>query len=97
MRPGQIERRTRDYVRYGTTYLFGALNIASGAIIGRCYPKHRSGEFRKFLDQIEANFPRDLSAHLVMDNYATQKTKPVRDWLAKRPRWHAHSTPADTS
>jgi hypothetical protein len=28
-----------------------------------------------------------------MDNYATHKTKPIRDWLAKRPRWHVHFTP----
>ncbi len=97
MRPGQIERRTHDYVRHGTTSLFAALDIASGAVIGRCYPKHRSSEFRKFLDQIEANVPRDLDVHLVMDNYATHKTKPVRDWLAKRPRWHVHFTPTSAS
>jgi hypothetical protein len=54
-----------------------------GAVIGRCYPKHRSSEFRKFLDQIEASVPGDLDVHLVMDNYATHKTKPIRDWLAK--------------
>ncbi len=28
-----------------------------------------------------------------MDNYATHKTKLIRDWLAKRPRWHVHFTP----
>ena len=27
MRPGQIERRTHDYERHGTTYLFAALEI----------------------------------------------------------------------
>ena len=66
-------------------------------MIGRCYPKHRSSEFRKFLDQIEASVPPDLDVHLVMDNYATHKTKPVRDWLAKRPRWHVHFTPTGAS
>jgi transposase len=97
MRPGQAERRTHDYTRHGTTSLFAALNIASGAVIGRCYPKHRSSEFRKFLDQIEANVPDDLDVHLVMDNYATHKTKPIRDWLAKRPHWHVHFTPTSAS
>src|SRR5437667_10632648 len=28
MRPGQIERRTHDYVRHGTSTLFAALHIA---------------------------------------------------------------------
>ena len=86
MRPGQAERRTHDHTRHGTTSLFAALDIATGAVIGRCYPKHRSSEFRRFLDKVEGAVPADLAVHLVMDNYATHKTKPVRDWLAKRPR-----------
>ena len=32
-----------------------------------------------------------------MDNYATHKTKPVREWLAKRPHWHVHFTPTSAS
>ncbi len=71
LRSGQVERRTHDYTRHGTTSLFAALDIASGSVIGRCYPKHRSTEFRKFLDQIETNVPADLDVHLVMDDYAT--------------------------
>ena len=97
MRPGQVERRTHDYTRHGTTSLFAALDIATGAGIGRCYPKHRSSEFRKFLDQIEASVPADLDVHLVMDNYATHKTQPIRNWLAKRPRWYVHFTPTSAS
>lgn len=93
MRPGQAERRTHDYKRHGTTSLFATLDIATGAVIGRCYPKHRSSEFRTFLDQIEANVPTDLDIHLVMDKYATHKAKPIRDWLVKRPRRHVHLTP----
>jgi len=96
-RPGQVERRTHDDTRHGTTSLFAPPNIASGTIIGRCYPKHRSSECRKFLDQIEAGVPADLVVHLVMDNDATHKTKPIRDWLAKRPRWHVHFTPTGAS
>jgi transposase len=97
MRPGQAERRTHDYTRHGTTSLFAALDIATGSVIGHCYPKHRSAEFRKFLDRIEANVPADLEVHLVMDNYATHKTKLIRDWLAKRPRWQVHFTPTGAS
>ena len=35
MRPGQIERRTHDYVRHGTTSLFAALNTKTGAVLDR--------------------------------------------------------------
>ena len=30
MRPGQVERRTHDYRRHGTTSLFAALNVKTG-------------------------------------------------------------------
>jgi hypothetical protein len=58
---------------------------------------HRATEFRKFLDEIEAAVPDDLDVHLVMDNYATHKTPLIRNWLAKRPRWHVHLTPTSSS
>ena len=32
-----------------------------------------------------------------MDNYATHKTPLIRNWLAKRPRWHVHLTPTSAS
>ena len=97
MRPGPIAKRTHDYTRHGTTSLFAALDVATGRVIGKCYPRHRAAEFRKFLDEIEANVPADLDVHLVMDNYATHKTQIIRDWLARRPRWHVHFTPTSAS
>src|SRR5207247_7643247 len=50
MLPGQAERRTHDYKRHGTTCLFAALDIATGSVIGKCWPRHRAIEFRKFLN-----------------------------------------------
>jgi transposase len=97
MRPGQPARRSHDYKRHGTTSLFAALDIASGRVIGKCYPRHRSIEFRKFLDEIEAAVPADLDVHLVIDNYATHKAPLIRNWFARRPRWHVHLTPTSSS
>jgi transposase len=105
MRPGQIERRTHDYDRHGTTTLFAGFiaavtaetNIKSGSVIGTCMPRHRAQEFRKFLDEIERNVPVDLDVHVVMDNASSHKTKLIRNWFAKRPRWHRHFTPTSSS
>ena len=97
MRPGQVERRTHDYVRHGTTSLFAALNVKTGQVIGRCLRRHRAIEFRKFLDTIDATVPRELDVHLIVDNYATHKTQLIRRWLAKRPRYHVHFTPTSAS
>jgi transposase len=97
LRPGQAARRSHDYKRHGVTSLFAALDIATGKVIGKCFPRHRAAEFRKFLDEIEAAVPKDLDVHLVMDNYATHKTPLIRAWFAKRPRWHVHLTPTSSS
>ena len=97
MGPGQIERRTRDYARHGTTSLFAALNTKTGKIIGQNQQRHRSEEFRKFLDTIEKNVSEELDIHLIMDNYGTHKTKLIQGWLAKRPRSHVHFTPTSAS
>lgn len=93
MRPGQEERRTHDYKRHGTTTLFAALDRATGSIIGQFHQRHRSVEFRKFLDLIESSVPADVDVHLVMDNYGTHKSPLIRSWLLKRPRFHVHFTP----
>jgi transposase len=97
MRPGQAERRTHDYARHGTTTLFAALDVLTGKVIGECFPRHRAIEFRKFLDQIDSAVPVDLDVHLILDNYATHKTPIIKNWLAKRPRYHLHFTPTHGS
>lgn len=97
MRPGQVERRTHDYKRNGTTSLFAALDVKAGTVIGKCMARHRTQDFRKFLDQIERNVPAELDVHIVMDNYGTHKTQLIRNWFAKRPRWHVHFTPTSAS
>jgi transposase len=97
MRPGQAERRSHDYRRHGTTSLFAALDVKTGIVIGECHRRHRSVEFRKFLDTIEANVPPSLEVHLILDNYGTHKTATIRNWFAKRPRFHPHFTPTSAS
>ena len=97
MRPGQPERRSHDYKRYGTTTLFAALDTETGRVIGECHRRHRSVEFRKFLDTIDDTVAAQLDVHLIMDNYGTHKTALIKRWLAKRPRFHIHFTPTSAS
>ena len=97
MRPGLPERRTHDYRRHGTTSLFAALDVATGEVLGRCFPRHRAVEFRRFLDDIAKAVPDDLDIHLVLDNYGTHRTAMIHDWLAGQPRFHLHFTPTSAS
>jgi len=97
MRPGQIERRTHDYERHGTTSLFAALEMASGQVIGECHRRHRAREFRQFLDTVDAATPAELDVHLILDNYGTHKTPLIQRWLVRHPRYHLHFTPTGSS
>ena len=97
MLPGMPERRTHDYKRNGSTSLFAALDVATGAVIGKCYRRHRAREFLDFLKVIDRNVPDGLDIHIVMDNYATHKTAAVKAWLARRAHWHVHFTPTSAS
>src|ERR671917_258201 len=98
LRPGQAERRTHDdRVRHGATGLFAALDVKAGAVVGRCFPRHRAGESRRFLDEIDARVAPELDIHLVLGNAGTHKTEPIRDRPARRPRHHVHLTPTSAS
>ena len=93
MQPGQLERGTHDYKRNGTTSWFAALELKTSRVIGQLRRRHRSVEFRRFLDVIAGQVPAGLEVHLILDNYGTHKTAIIRTWLAKRPRFHVHFTP----
>jgi transposase len=69
----------------------------SGCLIGECHRRHRSVEFRQFLDTIDTAVPKRFDVHLVLDNYGTHKTPLIHRWLLKRPRFHLHFTPTRTS
>jgi len=97
MMPGVAGRQTHDYIRYGTTSLFAALDIATGTVIGQHQRRHRHQEFLRFLKTIDKNTPAGLDLHLICDNYATHKTPAIKTWLAAHPRFHLHFTPTSGS
>jgi transposase len=97
MIPGRAGTMTHDYKRNGTTTLFAALNILTGTILGKCLPRHRNGEFLKFLRLIDRTVPKGKQIHLILDNYSTHKHANVRAWLEKHPRFHLHFIPTSSS
>jgi len=97
MMPGVPGRTTHNYIRYGTTSLFAALDIATGKVIGQHQRRHRHQEFLRFLKTIDRNTPAELDLHLICDNYATHNTPEIRKWLASHPRFHLHFTPTSGS
>ena len=97
IKKGRCGTMTHDYKRNGTTTLFAALDVLSGAVIGECLPRPRHSEFLKFLRTIDRQVPKGLQVHLILDNYSTHKHPNVKKWLAKHPRFHLHFTPTSSS
>jgi transposase len=97
MKKGRAGTMTHDYKRHGTTTLFAALNMLDGTVIGECMPRHRHGEFLRFLKRIDRETPALLDLHLIVDNYATHKTPKVKRWLKAHPRFNLHFTPTSAS
>jgi transposase len=95
--PGVPERHTHDYVRAGTTNLYAALDVASGHVIADMSPRHRTEEFRRFLNLIDASVPARLDVHVVLDNSSTHKTPSIQRWVVRHPRFTLHFTPTYSS
>ena len=94
---GRCGTMTHDYKRHGTTPLYAALSLLDGKVIGQCLPRHRSQEFLRFLRTLEQQTPAELDLHLIVDNYGTHKSPPVKRWLTRHPRFHLHFTPTSSS
>ncbi len=97
MKRGRAGTMTHDYKRNGTTTLFAALDVLTGRVIGECLPRHRHGEFLRFLRRIDREVPKGLQIHLILDNYGTHGHPNVNAWLEKNPRFHLHFTPTSSS
>jgi len=97
LRPGIPARQSHDYKRHGTTTLFAALSLLDGKVIGECLPRHRSREFIRFLEKIDSETPAGLDLHLIVDNYSTHKSPPVKRWLKRHARLHLHFIPTSSS
>jgi transposase len=97
LQPGQVERRTHDYKRNGTTSLYAALNTKTGKVMGQTFSRQRAREFRRFLEQIDANVPAHLDIHIILDNASAHKSADIQRWLTRHSRFHFHFTPTYAS
>lgn len=86
---------SHHYTRHGTTTLFAALDVATGAIQAGHYRRRRRVEFLDFMNMIVASHPgREI--HVVLDNLNTHKPKRDR-WLTRHKNVHFHFTPTHAS
>jgi transposase len=94
---GAVVRAMKStYKRHGTLNLFAALEIASGHVHAQTTDQKKREDFRRFLDAIIGELPKDQEIHVILDNYCTHKRND--DWLARyEGRVYFHFTPTSAS
>jgi transposase len=93
---GKIVRGFKStYKRHGTLNLFGALNVATGAIQTSSTERKRRIEFLQFMDELVGELPADKQVHAILDNYCIHKR--CDTWLALHPNVTFHFTPTSAS
>jgi transposase len=97
LKKGRAGTFTHDYKRHGTTTLFAALKVRTGAVQHECRPKHTQQDFLAFMTRVERGVAAWVSVHVILDNYATHKTPDVAKWLRRHPRVHFPFTPTSAS
>lgn len=93
LQAGRILLREFEYIKHGTLDLLAVLNVTSGWVFGRCYPRHRAVELVDFIDRLHWTLPvEDYGVlHLVTDNSKTRTAPEMQAWLATHPNrivWH---------
>ncbi len=89
---------SHDHQRHGTAALFAALDTLDGAVVpARQDRQHRQEAWLQFLRRVDRRTPRHLQLHLIVDHEAAHPHPQVQAWLARRPRWVVHVTPARAS
>jgi hypothetical protein len=90
---GKTEKRTHDYKRHGTTKIFAALNVLTGAVKGRCFDRRRTAEFLEIHDRRAQGTSEVQEIHVVLDNLSTHNNPAAGEWLARHPDVKFHFTP----
>lgn len=86
--------QSHDYKRHGTTTLFAALDVATGAVTAAHAKRRRRVDFLAFMDRLVKAYPR-RQLHVVLDNLNTHKNNEA--WLKRHPNVHFHYTPTRAS
>lgn len=85
--PGRHPTLARDYEyrRLGTCSILAALDLHTGHVTARVERRHRSREFIKLLQDLDAFYPPDCTIRLILDNHSAHISKETQAFLATRP------------
>ncbi len=94
MEKGRAGTMTHDDKRNGTTTLFAALDVMSGAVIGQCLPRHRHIEALRFLGHDRARGPQGAAdppdPRQLLNAQAPERQEMAGQAPTLSPALHAH-------
>lgn len=77
--------RDHEYKRHGTVSILAALDLHTGHVIANVEERHRSCEFIKLLERLDAYYPKESTIRVVLDNHSAHISKETMAWLAQHP------------
>jgi len=95
--PGIPVRQEFEYRRHGTAVLFAGLNVHQGDVAGWVTDSTRSENFVAFLADLDAQTPKGMQLHCIVDNLSAHFTPKVETFLEERPHIFLHNTPTHAS
>lgn len=66
--PGKPGRWEFEYIRHGTRCLFGAFDVRTGRVFGRCRKKRTAANLVSFMDAVARQFVPEGEVYVIWDN-----------------------------
>lgn len=98
--PGHPQRVEHEYERQGALNLLACLDVQSGQVWGRCYPRKRRAEVEQFVQELFAREPYGSAQclHFILDNGSSQHPNTFPAWINEHyPRVRLHDLPTHAS
>ncbi len=77
--------RDYEYKRHGTLSLLAGIDLLNGQVHGIVADRHRSREFIQYLKMLDANYSKDITIRIILDNHSAHISKETREYLATVP------------
>jgi transposase len=82
--------RDHEYKRLGTASILAALDLQDGHVTARVERRHRSAEFVRLLQDLDAHYPAEVTIRVILDNHSAHISKETMAYLATRPNRFAY-------
>lgn len=99
-RAGHPQLVEHEYERQGALNLLACLDVYSGQVWGRCYPRKRRVEVETFVNELCARDPYRSAkqTHFILDNGSSQHPNTFPDWMrTQHPNVRLHYLPTHAS